>query len=895
MDKDFDFSKLSESDQITVMGALDTLVWVVSNNIKLGGHTYQIKGHEYQADVLSCHDRVQVCVKGAQLGFHLDVNEPVPTPFGWKTMGSIKQGDQVFDDLGNICNVTAVLPIEYDLDCYQLIFSDGSKVIASSTHKWEVRNVKYNSYHTLTTEDIATKVRYRGGKRARYSIDVTKPLMYEKKKLNIDPYLLGLFLGDGSVSSGQITCDENDCDNYTQYLKSIGYDWKITSDKRSPNVKSLKIIPDDNETFHKKIQIFKTGKHIPCEYLFGSIDQRMNLLHGLIDSDGSINKKGSCFFYNTNYQLIQDTHELINSLGFKATIHYKGLNITGFGGIPRKSPPTKKWEIYFKADKSIPVAKLPRKFNRQTVTRRPKETLSRYIIDVKPVSSIPVRCIAVDSTSHLYLVGRSMIPTHNTELWVLQTLHGLIHGRYPQGSLYLFPTQNDVGDFSKARFDPLIESNACIHNYVNSTDSQFIKKIHDGFLYLRGARATKSIGGEKKSSAQLKSIPVDRIVFDERDEMSDDMVTLAEERVSHSNIQELMFLGTPTIPDIGVDAMYKKSTQNMWFLKCQHCGTETCLEVEFPNCIKVDVKDGRRYRACKKCDKEIFPKYGRWVPAFPERDITGWWISQLNSLYIDPGKIIDLYENPPNGDLSEVMNSKLGRAYIAQENRLTQNLVWGCCGQDYMSVRSDGPCFCGVDVGKKLHVVIGVRKTRELMKILHVSRIDDWNELHSLNSRFNVTTCVIDYKPEIHKVRDFQQQEPYAVYAADYVERKIGAATWDERDKTVKVNRTEICDATHDLVITLGRLELPTRNKEVEQYAFEMCNIAKKLEDDPFGGKVYRYRQLGNEISGPDHYRHATNYALLASERTGIESDNELINKYFKRKMRRSSSSWMSV
>jgi hypothetical protein len=264
-------------------------------------------------------------------------------------------------------------------------------------------------------------------------------------------------------------------------------------------------------------------------------------------------------------------------------------------------------------------------------------------------------------------------------------------------------------------------------------------------------------------------------------------------------------------------------------------------------------------------------------------------------MFIDPGKIIDLYENPPNGDLSEIMNSKLGRAYIAQENRLTQNLVWGTCSPDYMATRHDGPCFAGVDVGKKLHVVIGTRKTRELMKVLHVARVDSFNDLHELADRFNVTSMVIDYKPEIHKVRDFQATERYAVYACDYVERKTGQATWDEKDGMVKVNRTEICDATHELVITPGRLEIPARNKELEQFAFEMCNMAKKLEDDPHGGKVYRYRQLGNDISGPDHYRHAMNYALLAAERCGIESDSELVARYFKRRMRNTSTSWMGA
>jgi len=478
-----------------------------------------------------------------------------------------------------------------------------------------------------------------------------------------------------------------------------------------------------------------------------------------------------------------------------------------------------------------------------------------------------------------------------TEVWVLKTLWGMIQNKYPKGALYLFPTQNDVGDFSKSRFDPLIDQNPCIKAYVNSTDSQFIKRIHNGFLYLRGARTTKTIGGEKKSSAQLKSIPVDRIVFDERDEMDDDMVQLAEERVSASKVQELMYLGTPTIPGLGVDKMYKESTQNVWMIKCQKCGEETCLELEFPSCIKVEIKTGRRYRACKNCEAEIFPRHGRWESLFPKRDITGWWISQLNSMRIDPGKILDLYNKPPNGDLSEIMNSKLGRAYIAQENRLTQNQVWGCCSPDYMQTRDDGPCFSGIDVGKKLHVVIGKRKTRNLLKIVFVNRIDNFNELHELHQRFNVSSCVIDYKPEIHKVRDFKSQEPYPVFACDYVESKAGVMQWDDKDRLIKVNRTEICDATHELVVEPGRLELPRRSTEVDQFAFQMCNMAKVLDEHPVTGqRTYRYKQLGS--NRPDHYRHALNYCLLAAERCGIVSDIKIISQFFGR---RRNKTWLSV
>jgi len=478
-----------------------------------------------------------------------------------------------------------------------------------------------------------------------------------------------------------------------------------------------------------------------------------------------------------------------------------------------------------------------------------------------------------------------------TEVWVLKTLHGMLYNKYKSGALYLFPTRDDVGDFSKSRFDPLIADNPVIGAKVHSTDSKNIKRIGRGFLYLRGARATKSISDTRKSSSQLKSIPVDRIVFDERDEMSDEMVTLAEERVSHSEVQEMMYLGTPTIPDYGIDAQFQGSDQRVWMIKCDHCGTETCLELEFPNCIEMNPKTERWYRACKHCHREIFPANGDWVPLYPDRskDMVGWWISQLNSMYIDPGYILDLYNNPPNDDLSEVMNSKLGRAYTPAENRLDPSSVWACCTQDAMTYRHDGPTCMGVDVGKILNVVIAERPNRKSLKVVKVCEVTSFNDLHDLASRYNVRCTVIDYKPEIRKVREFQAAESHQVFACDYVERKTGQASWDERDGFVKVNRTEICDASHELVINPGRLSLPRRSHDMEKFVKQMCSIIKVLlEDKTVGNKEFRYQKTGD-----DHYRHAMNYCLLASERIGISSDKNLISTYFKR--RRSSHSWMGV
>jgi hypothetical protein len=101
------------------------------------------------------------------------------------------------------------------------------------------------------------------------------------------------------------------------------------------------------------------------------------------------------------------------------------------------------------------------------------------------------------------------------------------------------------------------------------------------------------------------------------------------------------------------------------------------------------------------------------------------------------------------------------------------------------------------------------------------------------------------------------------VFGCDYQERQKGAFAWDERNKVVTCNRTEVCDATHELVVNKGRLELPRRSDELDNYIKHMTGIVKVLqEDDMTGSRVYRYRRISD-----DHYRHATNYFYLASTR----------------------------
>jgi hypothetical protein len=864
-------SNLSQDKKLAEkLRAVDVWYWIANENIKLESCDYEIRGHEYQVDWLQCDFPKQVFKKAAQMTVPIAIDTPIPTPDGWVNMEDIKVGDEVFGNDGKIWQVTYVTPIQYEKDCYEIEFSDGSKVVCDDNHLWSVTDEnRYIKHLTLSTKEI--RKNYKNGKRNRFAIDVTLPLELPEKKLIIDPYILGLWLGDGNRNDARMTAHINDANEYKDIFKKRGIECIIrANDKRHENNRSIKF--QYSRALFRQIGVL-FNKHIPIEYLRASYQQRLDLLAGLMDSDGNIDLNGRCFFSNMDKRIIDNVYELLMTLGIKARIKNIGKDCRGWHGEDRKTDPKEQYRIYFTVYQDKPVFKLTRKLERlpDRINKRTTETERRRIINIKKVSSVPVRCISVNNPIQLFLVGESMIPTHNTTTQILRRLHDMIYGRYKSGVLYLFPTRDDVTDFSKGRFQPIITNNPQIAKYVKDTDAANIKRVGKSMLYLRGARSSHRIEGIKETSSQLKSIPVDCIVFDEKDEMSQDMVQLAMERISHSDLQEEISISTPTIPDYGIDKDYMNSDQRVWEIKCRKCGEFTCLELEFPECL-IELNDGTVKKVCVRCKNEVYSSDGQWIAQTPSKskELVGWWISQLNSRYINPKLILELYKNPPNGNLTEVYNSKLGMAYVAAENRLTKGDIYSCCGKDVNPSEIRNTCAMGVDVGNELHVVIGYPKENGRYRIIYIGRLSSFDDVHDMAKKYNVKCAVIDMEPETRKVRDFKKAEPYGVYLCDYQERLKVSQRIDERDGVITVRRTETMDNVNNIFSTSGKIEIPRRNSEIDQYAFEMSNTAKVLQEDEItGSKRYIYTKLG-----ADHYFHATNYFLLACSDMRVIADN---------------------
>lgn len=354
------------------------------------------------------------------------LDNEILTTTGWKTFSSISEGDQVFDELGNPCNVIATSPIFENRPCYEITFSNGSKIVVDENHEWFVDNLlSRNSSNRQKRRDSLLKGRRTGTKAdlkkgydqrskclkpfiidtksisknvsnkgmLEYSINLAHPLNLPKKELLIDPYVLGAWLGDGHSDGGGFT-SENDI--IPNIIKSKGYDINKGAGKYHYSILKFK-------TILRELNLLQ-NKHIPEDYLLSSFEDRLELLRGLMDTDGYTDKLGRCEFTTVLPELAKDTYQLLSSLGIDV---YLTVSESKLYGVRKKD----RHRLRFKT--TLQIFNLPRKQER-IINSKPPKNNCKLIKSVKYVGLHNTRCIEVDSPNHLYLTGRDFIITHNS-------------------------------------------------------------------------------------------------------------------------------------------------------------------------------------------------------------------------------------------------------------------------------------------------------------------------------------------------------------------------------------------------------------------------------------------------------------------------------------------------
>lgn len=394
--------------KITAMEVLEKRKWpgkwipivrVIGDEMDLEGKVY------YSGMIRHAHD--------AQRQYNymrcLALDTPLPTPSGWTTMGVVAPGDMLFDEKGTPTRVLGVSPVHINKQCFEIVFSDGSKIVADADHLWRIERRRLPKGGTPVWEELTIPTCDMQGNRD-YIVS-TSPLDLPSENLPIDPYLLGAWLGDGYSSSPSLCASHEDIGEMRETLENRGYRLSPLhfSKDRVPNFTVL----GQKEIF-RKIGILG-NKHIPASYLRASPEQRWELLRGLMDTDGTINKSThQCSFTTTSPHIASGFSELIRSLGIKSTFVCRKSAFSKLVGYNHE--PLNAWVFSFSCLPNERVFQLERKRVIQQISR-PSHYRRHKRIGIKsitPIASVPVKCVAVDSPSHLFLAGEAMIPTHNT-------------------------------------------------------------------------------------------------------------------------------------------------------------------------------------------------------------------------------------------------------------------------------------------------------------------------------------------------------------------------------------------------------------------------------------------------------------------------------------------------
>ena len=463
----------------------------------------------------------------ARTGKALDINTPIPTPDGWKPLWFIEEGDFVLGDDGEPVEVDLATDHMYDHECYEVEFSDGEVIVADAEHLWTVQ--QFNRDGTVKkSKPVATKstlellknykLHKNGKNRYLYAIENTKPLNLSEKYLPIDPYVLGVWLGDGDSTSSRITTSKDDLE-IKKYLEDAGHVVEISGvDKRNENVVYLHVDPKPIEGdicfrgHDKRVtgeysngtcaecgrQNHKYRKHgiepdppinkhkglswnlrelgilsdkgndkkIPPIYLRGSHNQRLALLQGLMDTDGCCDtRQGQSSFASTNINLSLGVYELLMSFGVRATIRKRVTNAVN-NGI--KVPGRPSWTVDFHVYDDFPLFRLSRKLKklRPAPKKRDKENKRRRIVRIEKTSSRPVKCIRVKNESHLYLAGRGMIPTHNTQ-GLIDGGIGYIVSCDPSDALVVHMTEEAARRYSRMRVKRMLNNSPSLKKQLS--------------------------------------------------------------------------------------------------------------------------------------------------------------------------------------------------------------------------------------------------------------------------------------------------------------------------------------------------------------------------------------------------------------------------------------------
>jgi superfamily II DNA or RNA helicase len=407
------------------------------------------------------------------LGKSQPVSSWVLTPNGWRRFGDLKLGDPIMNAQGGISRVTGIFP-QGKLEAFRVMFSDGASTLCSDEHLWLVnsplRKSRGNPPRVKTLREIRERLRDAAGN-ARHFIPVAQPMHFGREEpLPIPSYLLGCLLGDGGFSQADVRLTSADAEllEECRALLPTGtdleplsrYDYAIRPQRRSDGRRGAHDLKEALVNF-ELMGCNANIKFVPQRYLYAGISDRLALLQGLMDTDGSVALKDNHVeFTSISEGLAESVAFLVRSLGGVARLRYKAQPNYTYKGEKRIGKPAYRVSI------AMPPEYNPFRLARKADAYRGRVKYApvRAIVDVVPAGEYEMQCISVDSPDHLYVTD-DFIVTHNT----LQVVAQLLHRKEVEGSapsLVIAPTsvthtwENEIARFAPALSTLRLQSGA---------------------------------------------------------------------------------------------------------------------------------------------------------------------------------------------------------------------------------------------------------------------------------------------------------------------------------------------------------------------------------------------------------------------------------------------------
>jgi phage terminase large subunit GpA-like protein len=486
-------------------------------------------------------------------------------------MGAVQVGDLLFDENGNPCRVVGKSEVTTK-EAVEVMFQDGARVVCDLGHRWPVKD--YGKLHDsglrrriATTEEIAGRVKMHQN-RNRYGVRCAAPLDLPAVELPLDPYIFGLWLGDGHSYSARISFNAQDlADDLEREVLARGFTL-IPANSNADTVAERNVHDANGSIFSalKNLGVLK-NKHIPDAYLRAGLSQRWDLFRGIMDTDGTASPAGGCAVTFKRVEFANGFVELARTLGLKAKVKphkvlYEGerrtYHMVTFTGYPE-----------------LHLFNLKRKQAQLSVERayyRYSDSRERRIVAVNPAGVRQVQCLAVDSPSNLFLCSEWFVPTHNTEL--INNVLGYFVHLDPSPVIVMQPTEKMARAWSQDRLDKMIRDTPVLREQFGtkkareSSNTILHKEFPGGHVTVVGANAP----------SDLAMRPVRVILCDEVDKYpasagkEGDPIKLISERSATFWNSLKVHVCSPTVEGRSRIAYeYEQSDQRIYEVPCPKC------------------------------------------------------------------------------------------------------------------------------------------------------------------------------------------------------------------------------------------------------------------------------------------------------------------------------------